>query len=146
MGAGGGGTPTLQLHAHASTMSPTGTRYTRRVTPRHKCAHTGTPAPHHAAAPRGRGPAHKRHAHAAPGPSSCHRHGGGHTHLSTMQPLTRVGTRVVGAVLPLLCWNSCWQLLCSQASGGLTTAGIIWAPTTHTMHVHVRAHIQTPLP
>lgn len=54
MGAGRGGTPTLQLHAHAGTVSPTGTRSARRVTPRHKRAHAGTPAP---TAPW-RGPAH----------------------------------------------------------------------------------------
>lgn len=37
MGAGGGGTPTLQLHAHAGTVTPTGTRYTR--------SHTATRVP-----------------------------------------------------------------------------------------------------
>lgn len=141
MGAGGGGTPTLQLHAHAGTLSPTGTRYTRRVTPRHKRAHAGTPAPHRAAAPRGRGPALGRRAHAAPGPSSRRRHGGGdtRTHLSTTQPLARVGTRAVGAVPALA------QLLAVALQPGLgrsrATVGISCGPPPRNTHVCTHAFV-----
>lgn len=117
---------------------------THAVTPQHKRAHASTPAPHCAAAPRGRGPARRHCAHAAPGPSLCCRHGG-HAHPSTMQPLARVGTHVVGAVLSA----TLAQLLALALQPGFrrshTTAGISQAPTTHTRctRTHVHAHVFT---
>lgn len=66
MGAAGGGTPTLQLNAHAGTVTPVA----RAVTPRPKRTHVGSPAPRHVVPPRGTGPARsQRRAHAAPGPA-----------------------------------------------------------------------------
>ena len=140
MGAGGGGTPTLQLHAHAGTVSPTGTRYTRRVTPRHKHAHAGTPASHCATAPRGRGPAHRHCAHAAPGPSSRCRHGG----TCTPEHDAAVGTcgDTHGGSSPVCRAGS--------AAGGCSAAGL-WEVShcsgdqpgshhTRTMHTHAHVH------
>lgn len=60
-----GGTPTLQLHAHAGTVTPTAL-----VT--HEESHSGTRVP--TQAPPGGGSAHGHRAHAAPGPSLWGRH------------------------------------------------------------------------
>lgn len=141
MGAGGGGTPALQLHTHAGTVSPTGTRYTRRVTPRHQRAHAGMPAPHRAAAPHGRGPAHRRRAHTAPGPSSCRRHGGTHAPEHDAAVGTCGHTR--GGSSPVC--------RAGTAAGGGSAAGL-WEVShhggdqpgshhTHVMHTHARTHV-----
>ena len=141
MGAGGGWYP------HPAASRPRRHRVTAGH-PLHTQSHTAPharPRRHASSPPRrsawGRGPAHRRRAHAAPGPSSrCRR--GGHAHPSTTRPSARVGTRVVGAVVSAALAQP--PVAAPQPGcGSHPAAGTSQAPTTHMcvcMHMRVCLH------
>lgn len=118
-----GGTPTLQLHAHAGTVTPT-------ALVAHAESHSGTRVP--TQAPRGGGSAHGHCAHATPSPSLWGRHD---------ESVGTCGDTRGGMVLA-----GCWAL--QPGFGGLTgeRGSARLPPCTRDAHACSPAHTSTGVP
>ena len=155
MGAGGGVVPS------PCSFTPTQAPCHRQAPLTHAESHHDTSVPMQAhqrpTAPRGRGPAHRRGAHAAPSPSlRCRRRG-----TCTPQHDAVIGTRVVGAVVSVA---PQWGFGRSHAAAGVSRAPTTWTRYTcvqmitsalaynspaHTRvltHMHTLCHAPCPSP